>query len=120
MRAEARRQDPVEEAAKRGMAVSDSYSIPGRGNIRVATDRHFGEDYEAFARYVYANRHDPGKVRFMNPGAGHTYSSSKEQDKIAEEIARQEDVRVAAPPPPFSEERERAERVPAAIPRRTD
>lgn len=102
----AEKADPLAEAEKKGMVISEPYSIPGRGEIRVATDRQF-YDYQEFAKYVYEHRHDPARVRFINPNMRHVYLSGKEQDIIAREIAMEEGVYVG--PASFREEKEKAE-----------
>lgn len=111
--------DPVAQAKKDGLVhISEAYDIPGRGKVCVATDQYFGENYEAFAEYVNKHRHDRSRVRFIKLEAGHTYGSTKEQDTIAWEIGRQEEVSVGPPPASFREEKERAERVAEAPGRR--
>ncbi len=101
--------DVAEEARKQGMTLSaTSYSIPGRGLVYVATDKPPDSfpSVDDYVKYVYDNRHDRDKVRFINIEAQNRYGAQSEQNIIAKEIARQEEVDVG--PPPFQREAERA------------
>lgn len=112
-RAAEQRKDEVLEAADAGLRFSgQAYQVRNLGEIHVATDRardSFASN-EEYVRYVYENRNDRDKVRFINEAQNNLYRDSKYQDKIAAEIAKQEGVDVNAPPATFHEEAARAER----------
>ncbi|MEW5996247.1 MAG: hypothetical protein AB1657_01485 [Candidatus Micrarchaeota archaeon] len=102
--------DQAEEAQKRGMTLSyTSYSIPGRGSVYVATDKPLESfsGMDAYVKYIYDNRHDRDRVRFINLDKNNLYSARSEQDLIAKEVAAQEDVEVK---PPFQREAEEERR----------
>ncbi|MDD2655272.1 MAG: hypothetical protein PHQ80_01225 [Candidatus ainarchaeum sp.] len=106
------KRDEVIEAADHGMTFSgQSYQVRNLGDIYIATDRRrdsFSSN-EEYVRYVYENRHDRDKVRFINEEQNNLYKATRYQDRIAVEIARQAGVEVSAPPTSFPEEARRAE-----------
>ena len=114
MQRQAEKTDPAKEAEEKGMTLSyKPYSIPGRGDVYIATDKPMDSfpSIDDYVKYVYRHRNDPNKVRFINKDAQNRYRAPSEQNIIANEIARQERVDVG--PPPFQGEAERAERAAA-------
>jgi hypothetical protein len=111
-RAAEQRKDEVIEAADHGLTFSGQpYQVRNLGEIHVATDRARDSfaSAEEYVRYVYENRYDRDKVRFVNEAQNNLYRDPKYQDKIAAEIAKQEGVDVSAPPATFREEAQQEE-----------
>ena len=106
------KKDEVIEAADAGLRFSGQpYQVRNLGEIHVATDRardSFASS-EEYVRYVYENRYDRDKVRFINAEENNLYKASRYQDRIAGEIARQEGVDITAPPASFREEAQQQE-----------
>lgn len=111
-RAAEQRKDEVIEAADHGLTFSgQAYQVRNLGEIHVAADRtrdSFANNDE-YVRYIYENRYDRDKVRFVNEAQNNLYRDPKYQDKIAAEIAKQEGVDIAAPPATFREEAQQEE-----------
>lgn len=110
------KKDEVIEAADHGLSFSgQAYQVRNMGDIHVATDRARDSfaSTEEYVRYVYENRHDTDKVRFINAEENNLYKATRYQDKIATAIANLEWVDVNAPPSTFREEAQRSQQAAA-------